>query len=276
MAPAPRVTIAMPVRNAEAYLREALDSLLAQTFEAWELVAIDDGSTDASSAVLHELAAGDPRVRVFRQPEHRGIVAARNRAIAEANPASEFLAILDADDVALSDRLAAQVEFLDAHPDHALVGGQTLIIDEHSRSLGLRHYPTDYESICEVITRYNPIAQSAVMLRRSVLAQVGGYDPAFPRCQDYDLWLRIAAEHRIANLARPVIRYRISPAQGKRTHLRETLRLTLRLQRRWLLHPRFFRPFNVGYVALEHVLPLLPDAAILALFKRIRYGEGPG
>jgi glycosyltransferase involved in cell wall biosynthesis len=272
----PRVTIAMPVRNAQAYLREALDSVLAQTFDAWELVAIDDASTDDSATILREYAARDSRVRYFRQPEHRGIVAARNRALEEAAEASEFVAILDADDVALADRLEAQIAYLDAHPQHALVGGQTLIIDERSRSLGLRQYPTDYETICDVITRYNPIAQSAVTLRRSVLRELGAYDPLYPRCQDYDLWLRIAAAHPIANLARPVIRYRISPSQGKTTHLRETLRLSLRLQRRWLLHPRFFRLYNLAYVALEHALPLLPDAAILALFKRMRYAEGPG
>ncbi len=261
----------MPVRNARPYLREALDSVLAQTMPHWELVAIDDGSTDGSWDDLNEYAARDPRIRVFRQPQHAGIVAARNRALAEASRDTPLIAILDADDVALPDRLHNQLAFLDQHPDHALVGGQTLIIDEASRGLGLRKYPTDYAAICSVIARYNPIAQSAVMLRRSVFFEVGGYDPAYPRCQDYDLWLRIAARHPVANLDLPVIRYRISQAQGKRTHLRQTLALTLRLQRRWLLHPRFFSPYNAAYVALEHALPALPDAVILALFKRIRY-----
>ncbi|HKP63776.1 MAG TPA: glycosyltransferase [Polyangiales bacterium] len=273
MAAEPRVTVMMPVHNAQAYLREALDSVLGQSYPHWELVAIDDSSSDDSFALLQEYAAREPRLRVFRQPEQRGIVAARNRALENADPQSRYLAILDADDVALPDRLAAQVAFLEAHPDHALVGGQTLIIDEHSRPLGIRRYPLDYAQICRVITRWNPIAQSAAMLRRSQQLQVGGYDPNFPRCQDYDLWLRIAARFPVANLDRPVIRYRISAAQGKRTHLRQTLALTLQLQRRWLLHPRFFQAYNAAYVAAEHLLPLLPDAAILALFKRVRYQD---
>jgi GT2 family glycosyltransferase len=273
MSAEPRVTVMMPVHNAEAYLREALDSVLGQTYPHWELVAIDDGSTDDSWPLLREYAAREPRVRVFRQPERRGIVAARNRALEHADPHSQYLAILDADDVALPDRLAAQVAFLEARSDHALVGGHTLIIDERSQPLGLRRYPLEYAHICRVITRYNPLAQSAVMLRRSHQLQVGGYDPRYPRCQDYDLWLRIAARYPIANLDRPVIRYRISAEQGKRTHLRQSLELTLKIQRRWLLHPRFFRPYNTAYVALEHLLPLLPDAAILALFKRVRYQD---
>jgi glycosyltransferase involved in cell wall biosynthesis len=274
MSAEPRVTVMMPVHNAQAYLREALDSVLAQSYPHWELVAVDDGSSDDSWTLLREYAARDPRLRVFRQPEQRGIVATRNRALENVDPASHYLAILDADDVALPDRLAAQVAFLEAHPEHALVGGHTLIIDERSQALGMRRYPLEYAEICRVITRYNPIAQSAVMLRRSHQLQVGGYDPSYPRCQDYDLWLRIAARYPVANLDRPVIRYRISQAQGKRTHLRQTLELTLRLQRRWLLHPRYFRPYNAAYVALEHLLPLLPDAAILALFKRVRYQAG--
>jgi len=248
--------------------------VLSQSYPHWELLAIDDGSTDDSWALLRDYAAREPRVRVFRRPEQGGIVAARNLALDHAHRHSQYLAILDADDVALPDRLAAQVAFLEAHPDHALVGGHTLIIDEHSQPLGMRRYPLDYAQICRVITRYNPIAQSAVMLRRSQQRLVGGYDPRYPRCQDYDLWLRIAAQYPVANLDRPVIRYRISAAQGKRTHLRQTLELTLQLQRRWLLHPRFFRPYNTAYVALEHLLPLLPDAAILALFKRVRYQDG--
>ncbi|HKU39157.1 MAG TPA: glycosyltransferase [Polyangiales bacterium] len=271
MAAEPRVTVMMPVHNAQAYLREALDSILGQTYPRWELVAVDDGSRDDSAALLAEYAARDARVRVFRHDSQRGIVAARNRALHEAHPASEFLAVLDADDVALPDRLAAQLEFLEAHPDHALVGGQTLIIDERSQALGIRRYPSDYAAICRVIGRYNPIAQSAVLLRRSCQQQVGDYDPAYPRCQDYDLWLRLAARFPVANLDRPVIRYRISAAQGKVTHLRQTLQLTLRLQRRWLFHPRFFSTYNAAYVALEHVLPALPDAVILELFKRVRY-----
>lgn len=275
MADPARVSICMPVYNARAYLGEALDSLIAQSYPHWELIAVDDASSDGSWDMLCAYAARDPRVRPYRQDRNQGIVAARNRALAHVGADAKYVAILDSDDVALPDRLARQLEFLERHPDHALVGGDTLIIDERSRERGLRRYPRHYAEICRVITRGNPFAHSAVTLRRDVLDRVGGYDPAFPRCQDYDLWLRIAAEHPVANLGVPVIRYRISDQQGKRTHLRQTLQLTLRLQRRWLLHRRFLRPENAAYVALEHLLPLLPERLILALFKRLTYASNP-
>jgi glycosyltransferase involved in cell wall biosynthesis len=268
----PFVSVLMPVYNAGRFLREAVDSVLAQTYPAFELIAIDDASTDGSYAVLQDYAARDSRVRVFRQPQNLGIVAARNRAFAEARPDATYYAILDSDDVALPERLQKQVAFLEAHADHALVGGHTEIIDERSQPVGIRHYPTDYAAICRTITRYNPIAQPAVMLRRSML-EPAPYHAGFPRCQDYELWLRLASEHPVANLDCPVLRYRVSPTQGKRTHLRQTLALTLKLQRRWLLHPRFRSAFNLAYVAAEHGLLLLPEPWVLALFKRVTYAK---
>lgn len=269
----PLVSVVMPVYNAGRFLPEAIDSVIAQTYTHWELVAIDDASTDGSWDVLQGYAAREPRVRVFRQPKNLGIVAARNRAFTESSPESRYFAVLDSDDVALPERLSLQVAFLEGHPEHMVVGGHTVIIDERSREVGVRRYPVAYEDICRVITRENPIAQPTVMIRRSVLDEVGVYDPHFSRCQDYDLWLRIAAKHPIANLDTVTLRYRLSPSQGKRTHLYETLRLSLELQRRWLFHPRFFRPSNVAYVAAMHALPLLPPAALLRLFTWRTYSR---
>jgi glycosyltransferase involved in cell wall biosynthesis len=269
----PFVSVLMPVYNAAAYLREAVESVLAQRYRALELIVIDDASSDDSPALLAELAARDARVRVFRQPNNQGIVAARNRAFREASPAAVYCAILDADDVCEPDRIAEQVAFLEQHPQYALVGGHTLIIDEASKVIGIRRYPSDYEDICKTITRYNPIAQPAVMLRRSLLPASEPYNTAFPRCQDYELWLRLASAHPIANLDKSVLRYRVSHTQGKRTALRKTLALTLQLQRKWLLHPRFLNPFNIAYVAAEHALLLLPEPLVLALFKRVTYAK---
>jgi glycosyltransferase involved in cell wall biosynthesis len=269
----PFVSVLMPVYNAAAYLREAVESVLCQTHRELELIAVDDASTDGSLELLQSYAARDPRVRVLQQPRNLGIVAARNRAFREVSPRAVYCAIFDADDVCTPDRLEAQVAFLEAHPDHALVGGHTVIIDEASQIIGIRRYPTDYANLCRTITRYNPVAQPAVMLRRSMLPSAEPYDAAFPRCQDYELWLRLAARHPIANLDQPVLRYRISETQGKRTQLRQTLALTLELQRRWLLHTRFRNAWNFAYVAAEHGLLLLPEAFVLALFKRVTYSK---
>jgi glycosyltransferase involved in cell wall biosynthesis len=268
---APRVSVVMPVFNGERFLSEAIESVLAQTYPHWELVLIDDGSRDASFAIAERYAAQDARVRPFRNEQNLGIVKTRNRAFAEADPRSEFFAVLDGDDVCMPDRLALQVEFLSAHPDHALVGGNTLIIDEQGRVVGRRVYPSAHEDIARVITRYNPIAQPTCTLRRSALAEIGVYDEHYSRCQDYDLWLRMAARFKIANLPAFTLKYRVSATQGKAVHLRESLRFTLEIQRKWLLAPQFRSAGNVLYFGLEHALLVLPDPAVLALFKWMTY-----
>lgn len=270
---APFVSVLMPVYNAAKFLGEAVESVLAQTHRELELIVIDDASSDGSSEMLHDYARRDSRVRVFRQSSNQGIVAARNRAFREASAQALYFAILDADDVCEPDRIAQQVAFLEAHPEHALVGGHTLIIDEASQVIGIRHYPSDYARICKTITRYNPIAQPAVMLRRSTLPTSEPYNASYPRCQDYELWLRLAAVHPVANLDRPVLRYRVSQTQGKRTDLRKSLALTLELQRKWLLYPRFRNLWNFVYVIAEHGLLLLPEPLVLALFKRVTYSK---
>jgi glycosyltransferase involved in cell wall biosynthesis len=264
----------MPVFNAERYLAAALDSILAQTHRDWELVCVDDGSTDASLLIAEAYARKDPRIRPLRNERNLGIVKTRNRAFAEANPASKYFAIMDGDDVCAPDRLERQVAFLEAHPDHAVVGGNTRIIDERSAPIGERVYPSSHEQIIRVITRYNPIANPTAMIRRSALAEVGEYDERYSRCQDYDLWLRMASRFKIANLDAFTLDYRITTTQGKVKHLRDSLRFTLEIQRRWLFHPPFRRAFNVVYFAAEHGLLLLPEPVVLALFKRLTYRQG--
>jgi glycosyltransferase involved in cell wall biosynthesis len=210
-------------------------------------------------------------VKLVRNGSNQGIVATRNRAFTESDPRSEYFAVMDSDDVCLPDRIARQVAFLDAHPDHALVGGNTLVIDEHGDMIGERRYPSRHEEIVKVIARYNPIAQPTATFRRSALTQVGAYDPRFPRCQDYDLWLRMADRFKVANLPEFTLQYRLSAAQGKSRQLRESLKYTIAIQREWLFRKPFFSPYNALYFCAEHALLALPDAVILGLFKRLTY-----
>lgn len=267
----PVVSVMMPAFNAERFLEPAIASVTAQTFTRFELLIVDDGSRDRTMAIAREHAARDPRVKLLPNERNLGIVASRNRALREAHPASRYFAIFDADDVCMPDRLERQVAFLDSHPACALVGGHTLIIDEQGREVGLRRYPIDNAEIRRVITRYNPFAQPTVMLRRSALDVVGVYDARYPRCQDYDLWLRIAERFEVANLDAVTLQYRVSTLQGKATHLKDSLRYSLEIQRRWLFHPAFYQPFNALYWLAQHGLLALPDAAVLAVFKRVTY-----
>jgi glycosyltransferase involved in cell wall biosynthesis len=269
----PLVSVAMPAYNAERFLAQAIESVLGQSYPHLELLVIDDASSDQTSSIAERYAARDPRVRVLRNQHNLHVPKTRNRGFAELDPSAKYVAIMDSDDVCLPDRIERQVAFLESHPSCALVGGHTIIIDEQGREIGRRRYPVTHQQIARVITRYNPIAQPTAMIRKAALDAVGVYDETFPRCEDYELWMRIAARFELANLDAFTLKYRISTTQSKQLHMRDMIKSTLAIQRRWLFHPSFFRPFNLLYYGAEHGLLLLPEPLVLKLFKRITYQQ---
>ncbi len=131
---APLISIVIPVYNAERYLRPAIESMLAQTFTDWEMICLNDGSTDTSGKILEELALSNPRMRVIHQ-ENQGVTATLNRGLSLA--VAPLVARMDADDISMPDRLAKQLAFLGDHPNHVAVGGAILKIDTDADRLGV-------------------------------------------------------------------------------------------------------------------------------------------
>lgn len=204
MTPAAPLTVLLPVYDAAAHLREALDSVLGQSFADFELLAIDDGSRDGSRAILE--ACRDPRLRVVRFDANRGLTEALNEGLRLAR--GELVARQDADDVSEPRRLELQVAHLRAHPQTALVGAQGLRIDAAGRPAGALHRPCDATAIAWAFLFDNPFLHSAVVFRKAVVRELGGYDPEFRYCQDFELWSRLARRHAVANLREPLLRNR--------------------------------------------------------------------
>jgi glycosyltransferase involved in cell wall biosynthesis len=212
-------------------------------------------------------------VRVFANPGNLGV--ARSRNIAMGHARGVYVAPLDNDDAALPERLELQVAFLEAHPDHGLVGSDIEIMDEESRTVGHRTYPHGDGDIRRVLLRQNPIANPASMFRMSLFRQLGGaYDEGHCPVEDYDFVVRAAQHTRLANLPRRLTRYRIRREQAKSRFLKKTLRETIAIQlqgkARGLQDSLVNRACRLG---LRLLLPL-PDAAILRLFKLIHYRKG--
>jgi glycosyltransferase involved in cell wall biosynthesis len=203
----PAVSVLMPVRNGELFLAEAVASILSQTLADLELVVLDDGSTDSTPRILDRIAAGDPRVVVHRREPGRNLSQVLNLGAELAK--APLLARLDADDVALPDRLRLQSEFLAAEPKIALLGGQALLIDANGREFGEAAYPLHDDELQAALRKGNPFVHSAMTMRREAFEAVGGYRVNFDHAEDFDLWLRIAGEHRIANLPDVVVKYRV-------------------------------------------------------------------
>lgn len=201
----PLVSVVMPVRNGARWLSEAIASVTGQTFRDLELLAIDDGSTDDTPAILNDWSRRDDRIRVLRQGG-LGLVTALNTGVAEARGA--ILARLDADDRSSPHRLARQVAVLQANPEIGLLGSWAERIDRHGRRVGELKPATGHDDLVQILERGNPFIHSSVALPTALVRRLGGYRPVFEAAEDYDLWLRVSEVARIANLPEFLVQYR--------------------------------------------------------------------
>jgi glycosyltransferase EpsE len=184
----PRVSVVTSVYNGEAYFDRAIPGILSQTMDDFELVVVDDGSTDRTLEWLRELALKDPRVRVF-SPGRMGAARAYNYGVEQAT--GEYVARQDFDDLSYPERLQLQSAFLDAHPDVGVVGGAYLLVDERRGERYVRVPPTSHEAIIQAMARYVPIAHTTAMYRRRAWSEASGY-PVVNNLIDLRFYLRIA------------------------------------------------------------------------------------
>ncbi|RJY09901.1 glycosyltransferase [Aurantiacibacter aquimixticola] len=220
-APPPPLSVAMSVYNGERFLAPAIESVLAQSFTSFEFLILDDGSTDASAAIIQRYSAKDSRIRPILR-ENRGLVASLNELLGESR--APLVARMDADDICLPDRFAKQIAFLDSHAGHGVVGCWSEDIDEFGEPWpdAGPDQPTDHEDLLARARQGRQMMiHPAVMYRREVVLGVGGYHSAFRHCEDYDLWLRLASTTRMANLPERLLRYRHYAGQVSTRHATE-------------------------------------------------------
>jgi glycosyltransferase involved in cell wall biosynthesis len=223
---APRVSVLLAVRDGAAHVGEAVGSVLHQTLADLELIVIDDGSRDATPAVL--AGVSDPRLRVVRQAP-AGLTRSLNSALALAR--APLIARLDADDFSRPERLARQTAFLAEREAVGVLGTAALEIDEAGLPVRTVVPPATDADVRRTLIRRNPLVHSSVMVRRRLLEEVGGYDERIPVAQDYDLWLRLVPRTRFANLVEPLVVRRLLP--GRVSLAREPERLRAELRARW-------------------------------------------
>jgi glycosyltransferase involved in cell wall biosynthesis len=205
---APRVSVVMSVYNGERFLREAVESILNQTFTDFEFIIVDDASTDETPKILESF--NDKRIKVVRNQEKKERSFSRNIAIGMAK--GEFIAIMDADDISLPNRLSHEIDFMSSNKEIGVLGTRIEIIDEMGKKIeGIswhRGFPSEPEVINWYLLFETPIMHPSVMIRKSLLLETGGYSENDVLAEDYELWIRMAKITRLANLDEELVLYR--------------------------------------------------------------------
>ncbi len=213
----PKVTVFIPVYNREQYVGEAIESILAQTFSDFEILLVDDGSTDHSVDKIRSFP--DPRIRLVCNEENLGIPKTRNKGVELAR--GQYMAMLDSDDRAYPERLEKQVAFLDLHPEYAQIGSWCRMMDAQGRILNkIKRQPVLPDDIHAQFLFRCAMSNRSIMARTAILQEYG-YRNDFLRCQDYELHVRLAKHYKLGNLPECLVYGRIHTEQitGQTTDL---------------------------------------------------------
>lgn len=204
----PKISVVMSVFNGQDFLKEAIESILEQSFTNFEFIIIDDASTDGTTEILESFKKRDKRIKIIRNKKNLNLSRSLNKGLRQAQ--GEFIARMDADDISEKNRLKIQANFLKKNPKVAFCGSWVILINQSGKKIGERKYPTEYREIKKIIMHYNPFIHPTVMIKREILEKMGFYDFKLNAAGDYDLFLRMVKNYQAINLPKFLLKYRIS------------------------------------------------------------------
>ena len=265
------VSIFMPVFNGEKYLSETIDSLLSQTFLNFELIIVDDGSTDRTWDIANDYSKKDARIKVF-SIEHRGEVYARNFALTKINSSSEYLMNHDSDDISIPQKLENLVTYLESNPEIDIVGSAAVYFDDKGQELGQPKIEYDSNLIIQTFGRNNSIINSAALIRRKVYNKIGNYKEEFRSADDYDFFSRaLIAGFRIVNLKKILHKIRLHPNSigSKRSETQKILADKISKNYEWSINKKDIKNINLhlgcGDVKIEKFINVDIDPFLSAV-----------
>ena len=246
----PKVSVITVTYNRSDFIREAMDSIIAQSFKDWELIIVDDASTDNTKEIVDEYIKKGQRISYYRNDKNLGIAKTRNRGLELAK--GEYIAPLDSDDIWLDiNKLRKQVEFLDINKDYCMLGGGIMRIDAESKPIKKVLFPVYDSLIRKIILQFNPFPQSTLLYRKSVALACGGYSDAFKICDDYDLWLKMGLKAKFTNIPQVLAGYRVHGGNITKTKRLTTTKEILEIIRTYSSkYPRAYVGIAKAYLRL--------------------------
>lgn len=266
----PKVSVILPVFNASPYLEEAVVSILRQTYDNFELIIVDDCSTDGSTKLAEAIAKRDKRIKFLKNKTNQKLSKTLNKAITEAS--GKYIARMDADDISLPDRLALQVAHMEKHPSVGIIGGSMEIINEKGTVIGQRHYPITDKEIRKKMFWYSPYSHPLIMIRKSVLDRIGLYEHHYNPAEDYDLYFRIGTVSQFANLPQTLLRYRIIPKSMTTGSTKKMEEKTIEIREKYAKSSSYSMGFSESLYNYLHKLSLyvIPSSIKMKAFHAIR------
>ena len=203
-----KVSIIICTYNRADYISHTLNSILAQTYQSYEVIVIDDASTDDTEEIIKKYLSLEKRIKYFKNEKNLGIPKSRNKGVVLSQ--GEYIAMLDSDDYWLSaEKIAKQIEVLDSDKELGLIGTGIICIDENDQEIKKDIFAIEDYEIRERILAKNQFMQSSVVFRKDAYKVAGGYQEKFTVCEDLDLWLAIGSKYKFANIIEPMVAYRL-------------------------------------------------------------------
>lgn len=260
----PKISVLMPVFNGRRFLKQAIESILHQTYSQFIFIIVNDASTDDTPLIISKYH--DKRIHIINNRIRKGLTASLNIGLQACK--SEYIARMDADDIALPNRLLHQLQILDKDKNLAMLGTWVQLIDERNKKIGRRQFPTDYARIKTKALQFNPISHPTVMLRRKVLDKFGVYDENLDGAEDYDLFLRIARDHNVINIPEVLLQYRVhdKSVSWQQTKKVEKAAIDARLKALLTYHYPLWQSVYLAKPLLSFLIPLTIKRWFIKIF----------
>ncbi len=224
----PLISIVMPAHNAQKYIGKAIESILNQTFKKFELIIVNDASTDKTPSIIRPYARKDKRIVIVSNRQNLDIAGSLNKGIEIAR--SEIIARMDADDISLPNRLEVQYKAINKSKKIAIVGANIVVMDNKEKDISARNYPENSKDLKKCFFKYSPFAHPVVMFRKKIFDEVGGYDPVYSPTEDLDLWFRMGMRYQFKSVPQLLLRYRLSEASSSHSIIRHLEMLVFRIR----------------------------------------------
>jgi len=268
----PLISVIMPTYNASEYLSKAIESILWQTHTNWELICVNDGSTDNSLSMLKAFAKKDKRIKIYTNRTKRGIGYSLNKALKVTQ--GKFVARMDADDISLSDRLTKQLEFLNKNKEIVACGGQAEIIDSSDNIIAYKKFPTNPETLYKMIMKVIPLQHPLLMARSDVLKNYK-YLENLSTAEDVDMLFYLLSRGKISNIDSVIYKYRKVTLSNGYHNVKKTFFITFLTRLNAILKYHYepsFMGISISLFELA-VVSILPSKLIVKVFEKIRFEQ---